>query len=518
MKRMRASRTAQRLGCSLGTLLLCGRAISQAEVTDDSEFVVQVVPAAEMQTEEVNHASITMRNTGTGAWSLADGYCLAAQNRTTDWNWGVASNLVPGRVCLSEGETVAPNQTKTFTFVVSAPPAAGVYNFQWQMVKSGTPFGSTTTETAISVFTPSLAVESITQLRPDGGRVDWSQSGNGLIAYDQVGRDEYDYASPRGCYDVWTMSADGSNDTCLTCGRQGFANRHLGNPAWDPTGRYIVFQAEKARLGGCSSFNTPGLGSASELWVMTADGQGYYQLTQVGAAIGAGVLHPHFSNDGRKLSWSEKYKAADLQSGGAMGYWKLKVADFSDGPSGPQITNTIEYTPGLDGFYENHGFSPDSKTLLFSTNVIVELAVYAADALLNVYALDLSDGSATGLTRDEGGHNEHASYSPNGTKVLYMTGLGNVWGTDFWLMNPNGTAKQRLTNFNRSGFAEYRGLTNDVLTAADSSWSPDGLRFVGYVQHDVASQDGGIYLVKLKRTDDLPIAPPERIVVRQRSR
>src|SRR6476660_2009790 len=79
-------------------------------------------------------------------------------------------------------------------------------------------------------------VQSIKELRLLGGQVDWSPSEN-LIAYDAPGLD--------GHYQLHIMAPDGTGDRCLTCGHPCLTRVHHGAPAWHPSGRYIVFLAEK---------------------------------------------------------------------------------------------------------------------------------------------------------------------------------------------------------------------------------------------------------------------------------
>jgi RHS repeat-associated protein len=57
-----------------------------------------------------------------------------------------------GCILLSATDAIAPNQTKTFTFTITAPPVAGNYNFQWQMVREGMVwFGDMSTNAEVSV-------------------------------------------------------------------------------------------------------------------------------------------------------------------------------------------------------------------------------------------------------------------------------------------------------------------------------------------------------------------------------
>lgn len=71
-------------------------------------------------------------------------------------------------------------------------------------------------------------VKHIKTITNDGGRVDWSHSGNNLIAFDRMEEDGY--------YDVYVMNPDGSGEKCLTCGKQGLPQKHNGNPAWHLSG------------------------------------------------------------------------------------------------------------------------------------------------------------------------------------------------------------------------------------------------------------------------------------------
>lgn len=501
----------------IGTGILLVTLAFGATASDDAQFVDQQIPVAEMQTEERNAVSITMRNTGTDTWTSTSGHCLNAQNATDNWKWGVYHMLLwAGRVCLDSGETTAPGETKTFTFRVKAPEDTGTYNFEWQMAKGSQEFGESTPAVQVPIVTPHFRIKGITELEHNGGRVDWSVSGNNLIAYDRLGRDAYDDKSLDGCHDVWTTTPDGADQTCLTCGAPGFANRHLGNPTWHPSGDYIVIQAEYEHLGDCAELSLPGRGASSELWAMTSDGQDYYRLTFVTEQIGKGVLHPHFSADGRSLSWSELY-----QVNGQLGLWKLKTADFVVGADGPQLVNEREYLPGDEGFYENHGFSPDGSKLIFSTDIDIENGGTIDGARTNIYSLDLPNGDATPLTsvEDGGFHNEHSIYSPDGDRIVWMNGADNFnQGTDLWIMRSDGNSKWRLTHFNQDGYPEFVGAGQPELTIADSSWSPDGLSIVTYGLYDKNAQEGGVYLIEMTTADSPvpePFAPPLHLYLKQ---
>ena len=91
--------------------------------------------------------SITIKNTGTDAWTQAGGFKLGSQNPQDNMIWGL------GRVELAVGETIPVGGSKTFVFKVTAPAAAGIYNFQWKMLRENvTWFGNPTPNYQIKVI------------------------------------------------------------------------------------------------------------------------------------------------------------------------------------------------------------------------------------------------------------------------------------------------------------------------------------------------------------------------------
>lgn len=112
---------------------------------DNAAFVAQSVPAA-MTAGGIYQVSITMANDGTTTWTAAGSYRLGSSDPRDNGTWGM------GRVYLASGDAIAPGQSKTFIFNVTAPAAAGTYNFQWQLLQEGVAwFGGTTPNLSVSV-------------------------------------------------------------------------------------------------------------------------------------------------------------------------------------------------------------------------------------------------------------------------------------------------------------------------------------------------------------------------------
>jgi hypothetical protein len=99
-----------------------------------------------MTAGQVYPASVSMTNTGTSTWTAAAGYRLGSQNPQDNATWGT------NRVLLAAGDSIAPGQTKTFTFNVTAPAVAKAYNFQWRMVREGAAwFGALSSNVSVMV-------------------------------------------------------------------------------------------------------------------------------------------------------------------------------------------------------------------------------------------------------------------------------------------------------------------------------------------------------------------------------
>ena len=124
---------------------------------------------------------------------------------------------------------------------------------------------------------PRGLVAAVHVLHSSGGRVGWSKDGK-WIAMDRKGADGY--------YDLHILRPNGAEERCITCtdaANAVLARGHHGQPAWHPSGRYIVFQAQKAT--GVGHFGRDiaalsGTGHHSDLWLADLTTGRFHQLTQ----------------------------------------------------------------------------------------------------------------------------------------------------------------------------------------------------------------------------------------------
>ena len=99
----------------------------------DSQFVSQSVPATVQPGQSFN-VDLKFLNTGTQAWGGGANFYVVTQNPALNQTWG-------GNALSLGSNVVSSGQVLDASFTVTAPSAAGTYNFQWQMyLNDGTAF------------------------------------------------------------------------------------------------------------------------------------------------------------------------------------------------------------------------------------------------------------------------------------------------------------------------------------------------------------------------------------------
>jgi len=146
----------------LAAVVLLTTGATPALAANNSSFVSQSVPTS-LNAGQSTTVSVTMKNTGTTTWTQAGGYKLGTQNPQDNTLWTGAT-----RIYLSGSDSIAPNQSKTFTFTITAPTTPGTYNFQWRMVQEGVQwFGAYSTNVSIQVISaPADDADFISQSVP----------------------------------------------------------------------------------------------------------------------------------------------------------------------------------------------------------------------------------------------------------------------------------------------------------------------------------------------------------------
>jgi hypothetical protein len=289
---------------------------------------------------------------------------------------------------------------------------------------------------------------------------------------------------------LFTIRPDHSGQRALLPAKPG----HQGAPYWHPSGRYLLFVAQKSEWSGNTVFGIPnyealpGFGRHDDLWLVAADGSHSWQLTHDPNTSDEGVLIPVFSPDGKKVAWSQR------QPGGK---YILKVGDFVETPQ-PHLADIREYQPGGVAYYEVGSFTSDSRSLVYTSDQDTHSFWHS-----QLCRLDLATGMAERLTPGED-YNEHPSVvkTPTGDWVVYMSTKGVdrypmhlLLGTDWYAMRLNGSGAKRLTTMNlrRAGNPEN---TNQMQVAGTVAISPSGDFMLGDVQDSLTKQTGSVKMVR----------------------
>jgi hypothetical protein len=296
-----------------------------------------------------------------------------------------------------------------------------------------------------------------------------------------------------GYYKVFAMRPDGSD--LIPMGAAA-PRKHQGSVYWHPSGRYLMFTAQKPEWHSLKLFGNPdyealpGFGLHDDIWLSSADGQSTWQLTNEPNTRQQGTLMPVFSPDGRHVAWASRLVPNKT--------YALKVADFIETPK-PHLENIKSYEPGGAVYYETGSFTSDSRSLTYASDQATRSFWRS-----QIYRLDLVDGSSHRLTVGNA-YNEHPTVvnTPTGDWVVYMSTRGVdrfpgrvMLGTDWWAMRLDGSGVKRLTymNINRPDNPENAGFMQVATTVAINR---TGDMMLGDVQDSLVKQTGLIRVVHL---------------------
>ncbi len=274
---------------------------------------------------------------------------------------------------------------------------------------------------------------------------------------------------------------------CATCDPKPGGpsrDRFKMQPNWHPSGDWISLAVEDEEyspppiLGWSRDYVEGQLqnGIWTNMYALSTDGQRWYRLTDFGSGKSGsadGFTGPAFTPDGRHAVWSQIIDGNILKYW-PFGKWQLILADFVVERGTPRFTNLRDITPEGMNWNEPGNFSPDNVTFLFSGSD-------QPDAQgMDTYSYNIATGEVKNLNNSPAVWDEHAYYSPDGEKILFMSAYpyrddpkaSQVLSikTEYMIMNKDGSDLRQLTHYREPGYPEYA----DGGIAADGRWSPDG--------------------------------------------
>jgi Tol biopolymer transport system component len=228
---------------------------------------------------------------------------------------------------------------------------------------------------------------------------------------------------------TWTACADLSHAKRLT----SIAGHGSGWPVWSPDGKRIAIDTDRNDAAGTGEIN--------DVYTMDAHGGDVRKLTDSVGVSG----DPGYSPDGKLIAFG-----ADRGDPKTQGIF---VMNATDGSHKRRLT-TIPATARDD---HAPRFSPDGMQIVFTREV------NDTEAELDVVNVD-----GSGLRRittwsvDPG----DATWSPDGTRIVFEANLTFDGRTGPWIVGADGSDEHSLTG--------PQDLSGDWNGFADPVWSPDG--------------------------------------------
>ncbi|MDD8014099.1 MAG: hypothetical protein PHX45_00285 [Acidobacteriota bacterium] len=248
---------------------------------------------------------------------------------------------------------------------------------------------------------------------------------------------------------VFQSNMDGDNEIYLlsTAGLRKLTDNDWQDeyPLWSPDGKWISFSANPR--------------GNYDIFIMDAAGSGIRRIT----TSSRDEIEQAWFPDGRKMAYTEEVRRP---LGRRYSLWS---ADLGSG-------EVRRIAPDFGGSAALPNFSPAGPLMAFTGKRTMGW---------DIYVYDLEKENYVHLT--EGGHACRPHFSPDGRKIAYVSHEADGKG-DIWLMNPDGSGKERLT---------ARDETYDYFPA----WSPDGRNIVFASSRDTMYADRGewaLYVVEIE--------------------
>lgn len=267
--------------------------------------------------------------------------------------------------------------------------------------------------------------------------------------------------------DIWMVKWDGSEDIRLTYSNENSAN----SPRWSPDGKYLSFTSDR-----------PGKAKGSQVWLLDRRGGEAHQLTDTKNHLS----YYEWSPDGKKLLLGiSEDKEAEAKD-------KEKDKDKEKEKPKPIVIDRYHFKQDMEGFIS----AETTPTLL--------------------YLFDVDTHKLEKLTTDTKYEERNAIWSPDGTKIAYISNHDpdpdRTTNTDVFVVDAktNSTPK-KLTTFEGEDGGRLAWSPDSKLIAYLHGSEP---KYLEYNQNKLAvvPADGGeprVLTEKLDRAVSSPVFAPD---------
>jgi Tol biopolymer transport system component len=275
-----------------------------------------------------------------------------------------------------------------------------------------------------------------------------------------------------GFSQIYVMSPDGTDQTCITCGQPGNNDGVRWRRGAINDAMLFISDRDHPYATG-----NAGGGFGQELYVMRTDGSEPTRLTTSDAW--ATNYHEEWSPDGTMVMWGDTESYA----------WDVMIADFVEDDTGMHLANQRVLVHDTT-WWETHGFTADNQYVI-TTNT------QAGFMSTDLYAINVATGARTRLTTNPA-WDEHGHLSPDGREISWISGRWHpasvlalndgsispvfdfLWvipGIFFEFLNAPAGYSSELTLMNADG-SNIHALTGEDKVIADNQWSEDGTRII----------------------------------------
>jgi Tol biopolymer transport system component len=201
--------------------------------------------------------------------------------------------------------------------------------------------------------------------------------------------------------------------------------------------------------------------NGQQIWTMRGDGENKHRLTR-----GHVDSNPAWSPDGKRIVFQRLIKGRNTDL-------------FVMSARGTNVTQLTD-APNLDGYA---AWSPNGSRIAFTRNF------KTGDAHTSQIFVMAADGTDVEQITSSKFSSSLPTWSPNGRRIAFSSGKlcesrrQTRCGTALYVMNADGSDRQRITPFNRVVHVEY------------PAWSPNG-RWIAYDRTGDCCLQTGVYLVR----------------------